>query len=93
MSLKPLPQRPGGDEEIGGKLEVGTTVTFLLACIMVSVSLLARTLYGRLGADDLLMLFALMKSLFDSFGVYTLRSSLTFHRYKRWLPPYLTSSP
>jgi len=41
---------PGGDVDIGYKLETGTTVTFIAAAIVVGLRFMARMLYARL--DD-----------------------------------------
>ena len=56
--MPPRPRPPGGDVDIGYKLEIGTTVTFIAASIVVGLRLVARTLYARLGWDDYAMLFA-----------------------------------
>ncbi|THC92023.1 hypothetical protein EYZ11_008522 [Aspergillus tanneri] len=50
------------DMNIGWKLEVGTTVTFISAFIVVMLRTLARTLYATLGWDDYLMLFAVAQA-------------------------------
>lgn len=55
-----LPQPLSGDVDDGWRLEVGSTVTFLCACIIVSFRTLARARYARMGWDDFLMLFALV---------------------------------
>ncbi|KAJ8065136.1 hypothetical protein OCU04_005849 [Sclerotinia nivalis] len=54
---------PGGDVNIGWKLEVGTTVTFLCAAIAVSLRCFARWKYSQRGWDDYLMVFALLQAL------------------------------
>ncbi len=59
MSAKSLPP-PGGDINIGWKLEVGTTVTFLSAAIVVALRCFTRWRYSSRGWDDYLMVFALV---------------------------------
>ena len=55
-----LPRPLSGDVDDGWQLEVGSTVTFICACITVGFRTLARAKYARLGWDDYLMLFALV---------------------------------
>lgn len=55
-----LPRPLSGDIDDGWRLEVGSTVTFLFACIIVALRTLARGRYARLGWDDYLMVFALV---------------------------------
>ncbi len=54
----PIPRPSEGDVDIGYKLEIGTTVTFIAAAIVVGLRFIARTLYARLGWDDYVMMFA-----------------------------------
>ncbi|TAQ84269.1 hypothetical protein B7494_g7401 [Chlorociboria aeruginascens] len=49
--------------DIGWKLEVGTTVTFLCAVIVIGLRSLARWKYSQRGWDDYLMVFALLQAL------------------------------
>jgi hypothetical protein len=56
---KPIPP-PGGDVNIGWKLEVGATVTFVSATIVVALRCLTRWNYSKIGWDDYLMEFALV---------------------------------
>ena len=58
-ALHPQPP-PGGNINIGWQLEVGTTVTFLCACIAVTARTFARYRYSRIAWDDGLMVFALV---------------------------------
>ena len=61
MSKTPSIPRPlEGDIDQGYKLEIGATVTFIAAAIVVGLRFLARILYARLGWDDYLMLFAVV---------------------------------
>ena len=60
MSAKPQPP-PGGNIDIGWKLEVGTTVTFLSAAIAVTLRCFTRLKYSQRGWDDYLMMFALVR--------------------------------
>lgn len=53
-----IPRPSEGDVNIGYKLEVGTTVTFIAAAIVVGLRFIARLLYARLGWDDYIMTFA-----------------------------------
>ncbi|KAI5925269.1 hypothetical protein F4810DRAFT_708655 [Camillea tinctor] len=53
----------GGDIDIGWKLEVGTTVTFLSATIVVALRCFTRWKYSQKGWDDYLMVFALLQAL------------------------------
>ncbi|RYC64418.1 hypothetical protein CHU98_g1799 [Xylaria longipes] len=62
MSAKPQPP-PGGDIDIGWKLEVGTTVTFLSATIVVALRCFTRWKYSQRGWDDYLMVVALLQAL------------------------------
>ncbi|KAI2464342.1 hypothetical protein F4781DRAFT_74041 [Annulohypoxylon bovei var. microspora] len=62
MPAKPQPP-PGGNVDIGWKLEVGTTVTFLSAAIVVALRCFARWKYSQRGWDDYLMVFALLQAL------------------------------
>ncbi|KAI1275242.1 hypothetical protein F5Y07DRAFT_370986 [Xylaria sp. FL0933] len=62
MSAKPLPP-PGGDIDIGWKLEVGTTVTFVAAAIVVALRCFTRWKYSQRGWDDYLMVLALIQAL------------------------------
>ncbi|KAI0546115.1 hypothetical protein F4679DRAFT_558528 [Xylaria curta] len=62
MAAKPQPP-PGGDIDIGWKLEVGTTVTFLSAAIVVALRCFTRWKYSQRGWDDYLMVFALIQAL------------------------------
>ncbi|KAH8164041.1 hypothetical protein CIB48_g4207 [Xylaria polymorpha] len=62
MSAKPQPP-PGGDIDIGWKLEVGTTVTFLAAAIVVALRCFTRWKYSQRGWDDYLMVLALLQAL------------------------------
>ncbi|KAI0188959.1 hypothetical protein EV127DRAFT_114645 [Xylaria flabelliformis] len=62
MSAKPLPPSDG-DIDIGWKLEVGTTVTFLSAAIVVALRCFTRWKYSQKGWDDYLMVFALFQAL------------------------------
>jgi hypothetical protein len=55
---------PGGDVNIGYKLEVGTTVTFLCALVVVVLRTVTRIVYANLGWDDYLMLFASVSACF-----------------------------
>jgi hypothetical protein len=66
-----LPRPPGGDIKNGWQLEVGATVTFVCAFIVVGLRTVARVKYARLGWDDYLMLFALVCQLV----YYSLRAS------------------
>ncbi|KAK6591767.1 integral membrane protein [Botrytis cinerea] len=52
-----------GDINIGWKLEVGTTVTFLSAAIVVALRCFTRLKYSERGWDDYLMVFALLQAL------------------------------
>lgn len=52
-----------GDINIGWKLEVGTTVTFLSAAIVVALRCFTRLKYSERGWDDYLMVFALVNFL------------------------------
>lgn len=56
--MSPLPGPSEGDVDIGYKLEIGTTVTFIAAAIVVGLRFVARMLYARLGWDDYMMMFA-----------------------------------
>ncbi|KAJ5986614.1 hypothetical protein N7451_010979 [Penicillium sp. IBT 35674x] len=51
------------DVSIGYRLEVGTTVTFVCAVIVVSLRMVARSIYAKMSWDDLLMLLALVLAL------------------------------
>ncbi|OTB04430.1 hypothetical protein M426DRAFT_261950 [Hypoxylon sp. CI-4A] len=62
MPARPQPP-PGGDVSIGWKLEVGTTVTFLSATIVVALRCFTRWKYSKRGWDDYLMVFALFQAL------------------------------
>ena len=53
-----LPRPTGGDVDIGYKLEIGATVTFIAAFIIVGLRFIARMFYARLGWDDYIMMFA-----------------------------------
>ncbi|KAI1762789.1 hypothetical protein GGR53DRAFT_500025 [Hypoxylon sp. FL1150] len=53
----------GGDIDIGWKLEVGTTVTFLSATIVVALRCFTRWKYSQRGWDDYLMVFGLLQAL------------------------------
>ena len=55
-----LPRPLSGNIDDGWRLEVGSTVTFLCASIIVGFRTLARAKYARLSWDDYLMLFALV---------------------------------
>lgn len=55
-----IPRPLSGDIDDGWRFEVGSTVTFLLACIVVALRTLARGRYARLGWDDYLIGFALV---------------------------------
>jgi hypothetical protein len=59
MPAKPQPP-PGGDIDIGWKLEVGTTVTFLAAAVVVALRFFTRWKYSKKGWDDYLMVLALV---------------------------------
>lgn len=48
----------GGDVDIGYKLEIAATVTFIAAFVVVGLRFMARMFYARLGWDDYLMIFA-----------------------------------
>lgn len=56
--MVPMPRPAGGDVDIGYKLEIGATVTFIAAAIVVGLRFMARMLYARLGWDDYVMIFA-----------------------------------
>ncbi|KAJ5578056.1 uncharacterized protein N7459_007020 [Penicillium hispanicum] len=56
------------DVDIGYKLEVGTTVTFVCAFIVVMLRCLARVIYAKLGWDDYCMLFAVLQALVATIG-------------------------
>ncbi|CAD6594224.1 MAG: hypothetical protein ASARMPREDX12_008485 [Alectoria sarmentosa] len=58
-----LPRPLSGNIDDGWRLEVGSTVTFLCASIIVGFRTLARAKYARLSWDDYLMLFALAQAL------------------------------
>lgn len=59
MSKMPPMLRPaGGDVDIGYKLEIGATITFIAAAIVVGLRFVARQFYARLGWDDYIMIFA-----------------------------------
>lgn len=58
MASKGLPPA-SGDINISWKLEVGTTVTFLAATIVVALCCFTRWKYSRRGWDDYLIIFAL----------------------------------
>ncbi|OJZ86453.1 hypothetical protein ASPFODRAFT_206891 [Aspergillus luchuensis CBS 106.47] len=51
------------DVDIGYKLLVGTTVTFVSACVVVVLRAVARIIYANLGWDDYMMLFAVAQAL------------------------------
>lgn len=51
---------PGGDVNYGWQLEVGATVTFILASVAVGLRAFARSRYTHLAWDDYLMLLALV---------------------------------
>ncbi|GAB1208498.1 hypothetical protein APSETT445_007249 [Aspergillus pseudonomiae] len=51
------------DVNIGYRLLVGTTVTFVCAFIVVSLRGVARSVYARMSWDDYLMIFALVQAL------------------------------
>ena len=53
-----IPKPPGGDANIGSRLEIAATVTFVFAAIVVGLRFQARIKYARLGWDDYLMVFA-----------------------------------
>ncbi|TRX88282.1 hypothetical protein FHL15_010849 [Xylaria flabelliformis] len=61
MSARPQPPSDG-DIDIGWKLEVGTTVTFLSAAIVVALRCFTRWKYSQKGWDDYLMVFALFQA-------------------------------
>ncbi|TGO44080.1 hypothetical protein BCON_0613g00010 [Botryotinia convoluta] len=50
---------PSGDVNNGWKLEVGATVTFVSAAIVVALRCFTRVKYSERGWDDYLMVFAL----------------------------------
>lgn len=56
---------PSADIDDGWQLEVGTTVTFLCAFIVVTIRTFARFKYARIGWDDWIMLFALVRHIFQ----------------------------
>lgn len=56
--MVPMPKPAGRDVDIGYKLEIGATVTFIAAAIVVGLRFMARMLYARLGWDDYFMIFA-----------------------------------
>jgi len=49
--------------DIAWRLEVGTTVTFLCAAIVVFLRIFVRTKYSPFGLDDAAMVFALVRIL------------------------------
>ena len=53
---------PDGDVNIAWQLEVGALVTFVAAAAAVTLRTWARAKYARLGWDDWLMLFALVRT-------------------------------
>ena len=78
MSAPPKPQPPpSGDVDIGWKLEVGTTVTFLAAFIIVAMRCFARWRYSQRGWDDYLMVFALVCGLFLMLSCVSSTSTLS----------------
>lgn len=76
--MAPMPRPPEGDVDVSYKLEVGTTVTFIAAALVVGLRFMARIRYARLGWDDYVMMFA------------TVYSSLGYAAKK--LPPQVGSS-
>ena len=56
-----LPPPVGGDASIGWTLEVGATVTFICAFIVISLRAWARYKYSHLDWDDYLMIFAIVR--------------------------------
>ena len=54
------PPPPGGDYDIGYRLDAVALSTFLAAAIAVTLRLYARLRYARVGWDDGLMLLALV---------------------------------
>ena len=59
-NLPPIPRPLEGDVDKSYQLEIGATVTFVAAAVVVGLRFLARSLYARLGWDDHLMLFAVV---------------------------------
>lgn len=57
-----LPRPPDGDVNIGYRLEVAATTTFIAAAIVVALRFHARIKYARLGWDDYFMGFAVVSS-------------------------------
>ena len=57
-AMAPIPRPPEGDVDIGYKLTIGTTITFIAAAIVVGMRFIARIFYARLGWDDYIMMFA-----------------------------------
>lgn len=55
-----LPKPPGGDVNIGYRIEIAATVTCVAAAIVVLLRFQARFKYARLGWDDYFMGFALV---------------------------------
>lgn len=62
------------DVDIGYKLLVGTTVTFVSACVVVVLRAVARILYASLGWDDYMMLFAVVSD--SSFSTTPVHNSI-----------------
>ena len=63
MATPSSPPPPGGNVHYGWKLEVGATVTFICASLVVGLRTFTRAKYTHLAWDDYLMLFALVKQL------------------------------
>jgi hypothetical protein len=87
MSKSGLPF--GGDVDIGWKLEVGATVTFVSATIVVTLRCLTRWNYSKTGWDDYIMVFALVsvpKLTFPS-SLLSIQSSLKYVRSFKLLSP------
>lgn len=66
------------DVDIGYKLLVGTTVTFVSACVVVMLRAVARILYASLGWDDYMMLFAVVSD--PSYSTTPVQNSLIILR-------------
>ena len=70
-----LPKPASGDISYGWQIEVAATVTFIFAFFAVALRTTARWRYAKLGWDDYLMAFAVVR-LYPSIGFPELTLSL-----------------
>ncbi|KAI8625458.1 hypothetical protein F5Y19DRAFT_479563 [Xylariaceae sp. FL1651] len=91
MPAKPQPLSDG-DVDISYELEVGTTVTFIAAAVVVVLRYYTRWKYSQRGWDDYVMVFALLLALVATIIDYVAAAN-GLGRHTFFLTPQKNSAP